>query len=232
MQRRSRIERLTFETDHSEPLIAMLNRSRGETASDELLLHSAGPITDLAQSSMLPCLDSIRILFFEPHYNPTAAPQRGSPLAGEVGLGAPEPLVMVIQEWHEERWRTFDEHRPASLAQALEITREFEVATASPNSTTDSSQSADALVTSPITPGGFAGLLGYDIPSVCSLTIFSPIFPFPYILSSRGESVSSLTISFPIFEFPYILLSIRVSVSSLTMFFPILVFPYILFSIR
>ena len=168
VQRRSRIERLTFETDHSEPLIAMLNRSRGETASDELLLHSAGPITDLAQSSMLPCLDSIRILFFEPHYNPTAAPHRGSPqsgspLAGEVGLGAPEPLVMVIQEWHDERWRTFDEHRPASLAQALEITREFEVATASPNSTTDSSQSADALVTSPITPGGFAGLLGYDM---------------------------------------------------------------------
>ena len=58
------VERL--EDNSSEfPLIAMLQA--GIREGDELLLHSSGPITDLSQNSMLPALDSIRFLFFEPH---------------------------------------------------------------------------------------------------------------------------------------------------------------------
>ena len=58
------IER-TEDNSYEYPLISMLQARSRE--GDELLLHSGGPVTDLSQRSMLPALDSIRFLFFEPY---------------------------------------------------------------------------------------------------------------------------------------------------------------------
>ena len=132
-------------TSHESPLIAMVKA--GNRDRDELLLHSGGPITDLSQNSMLPALDSIRFLFFEPHGEDRP---EGSPLQGEVCLGSPPPLNLVRQRLVDGRWQTEEEYNPSTLEQALSIVAEQEIA-------------AQVSENYPITPGGFAGLLGYDL---------------------------------------------------------------------
>ena len=138
------VERL--EDNSSEfPLIAMLQA--GIREGDELLLHSSGPITDLSQNSMLPALDSIRFLFFEPHGGD--APE-GSALRGEIHLANPPPLNLVRQRLVEGRWQTEEEFNPATLEEALSIVAEHEI-------------KVELNENCSITPGGFAGLLGYDL---------------------------------------------------------------------
>ena len=109
------VERLE-DNSHEFPLIAMLQA--GIRERDELLLHSSGPVTDLSQYSMLPALDSIRFLFFEPHGD--EAPE-GSALRGEIHLAHPPPLNLVRQRLIEGRWQTEEEYNPATLEQALTI---------------------------------------------------------------------------------------------------------------
>ena len=110
-------------TSHESPLIAMVKA--GNRDRDELLLHSGGPITDLSQNSMLPALDSIRFLFFEPHGEDRP---EGSPLQGEVCLGSPPPLNLVRQRLVDGRWQTEEEYNPSTLEQALSIVAEQEIA--------------------------------------------------------------------------------------------------------
>ena len=98
---------------------------------------------------MLPALDSLRFLFFEPW---GVEHSDGSALAGEVILGAPSPLVLVRQRMVNGRWISEEETRPASLDEALSIISEHEVIV----------QESEAS-SIPVTPGGFAGLLGYDL---------------------------------------------------------------------
>ena len=138
------VERLE-DNSHEFPLIAMLQA--GIREGDELLLHSGGPVTDLSQNSMLPALDSIRFLFFEPHGE--EAPE-GSALRGEIRLGNPPPLNLVRQRLVEGRWQTEEEFNPATLEQALSIVAEHEI-------------KVEKSGNYSITPGGFAGLLGYDL---------------------------------------------------------------------
>ena len=133
------------ETSHESPLIAMLQAETRE--GDELLLHSGGPVTDLSQYSMLPALDSIRFLFFEPHGEETP---EGSALRGEIHLGNSPPLNLVRQRLVDERWQTEEEYNPSTLEQALSIVAEHEI-------------EAQVNENHTITPGGFAGLLGYDL---------------------------------------------------------------------
>ena len=130
---------------HESPLISMLQGRNRE--ADELLLHSGGPVTDLSQNSMLPALDSIRFLFFEPHSEDTG---EGSALHGEINLGNPPPLSLVRQRIIEGRWHTEEEYNPATLDEALSIVAEFEI-------------EVELQEKQPVTPGGFAGLLGYDL---------------------------------------------------------------------
>ena len=110
------------ETSHESPLIAMLQAETRE--GDELLLHSGGPVTDLSQYSMLPALDSIRFLFFEPHGEETP---EGAALRGEIHLGNPPPLNLVRQRLVDERWQTEEEYNPSTLEQALSIVAEHEI---------------------------------------------------------------------------------------------------------
>ena len=138
------IER-TEDNSHGSPLISMLQaRTR---KGDELLLHSGGPVTDLSQKSMLPALDSIRFLFFEPYGEDAPT---GSALRGEIYLGNPPPLNLVRQRLVEGRWHTEEEYNPATLEQALSIVAEHEI-------------EVELNEQHSITPGGFAGLLGYDL---------------------------------------------------------------------
>ncbi len=98
---------------------------------------------------MLPALDSLRFLFFEPW---GVEHSDGSALAGEVILGSPPSLVMIRQRMVDGRWISEEETRPASLDEALSEISEHEV----------NVQSSEFYST-PVTPGGFAGLLGYDL---------------------------------------------------------------------
>ena len=136
-----------FTAPQSDTLLRILaHRPRNQ---DELLLHSGGPVTDLSGHSMLPALDSLRFLFFEPW---GVEHSEGSALAGEVILGSPPPLVMIRQRMVDGRWISEEETRPASLDEALSEISEHEV----------NVQHSGAYST-PVTPGGFAGLLGYDL---------------------------------------------------------------------
>lgn len=140
-----KVESRDFETSVGEPLLGIL--AAGKRDSDELLLHSGGPVTDLSEHSMMPALDSLRFLFFEPW---GAVVCDGSALAGEVSLGDSPPLLLVRQRMIEGRWVSEEERRPATLEEALAIVAEHEVVAESGH---------DVCVT----PGGFAGLLGYDL---------------------------------------------------------------------
>ena len=137
-------------TEIREPLIgALVNlRESGKHTSDEVLLNSTGPVTDLSRKSLLPSLGSVRILLIEPEVSEdnsgTAA------LDGEVRISNPNPLQLLVQEAVEGRWKTVEEHHPATLSEALKVAEKLEI---TPNF--DESM--------PIVPGGFTGILGYDL---------------------------------------------------------------------
>ena len=139
-----------IEKDNS-PLISILlsNRKTSLPLMDELLFHSSGPITDLSEYSFLPSLDSLRILFFEPEKNNYQQTQ-DSALDGNILLKKPIPLQMLIQELVNNQWSTIKEYRPKDLSEAMEIMESYEI----------KCNSESKL---PIIPGGFAGLLGYDL---------------------------------------------------------------------
>ena len=58
----------TFSNYIVNPIISLLEYYRDSQfpEQDELILNSGGPVTDLSEYSFLPCLQSVRILFFEP----------------------------------------------------------------------------------------------------------------------------------------------------------------------
>ena len=85
--------KLLSQSDDGDCMIHVLShlRDSGVCNGDELLLHSGGPITDLSQRSMVPCIDSIRILMIEPEGSDSRS--IGSALEGGVSLGQPPPPV-------------------------------------------------------------------------------------------------------------------------------------------
>ena len=144
------IEEFSYSTDISNPLISLLEQYRDLELPnrDELLLQSAGPITDLAKTSFLPCLDSIRILFFEPQNN--GVNQQSSALKGNIDLNYNDPLIVLIQEYKKDRWNTIEELEVQTLDMAINLTKKWEL-------------SFEDNGNFPIIPGGFTGLLGYDL---------------------------------------------------------------------
>ena len=141
-----KINMVSFKNSHPNPLLSITSQNI-DSGKDQILLHSGGPITDLSKRSFLPSLDSIRFLFFEP-YNESIIVHR-SPLAGEVSLGKSPPLILLKQSFLDDRWVTDNEYRPTTLQEALDIISQFEIKIEEHNFS--------------ITPGGFAGILGYDL---------------------------------------------------------------------
>ena len=137
-------------TNSKDPLISLLEYYRGADIpnQDEILLHSGGPITDLAKRSFLPCLQSIRLLFFEPQK--VTEVEISSAMKGQIKLGYSDPLTVIIQKYNDGRWDTIEELEVKTLELAINLTKKWEIPV-------EDSQDL------PIVPGGFTGLLGYDL---------------------------------------------------------------------
>ena len=137
-------------TQSPSPLADILSSTRGSepTQLDELLLQSSGPVTDLSGFSMMPCLDSVRVLMFEPEGGLEG--HALSAIGGEAALSTPPPLVVIIQESDGASWKTIGHRSARTLAEAMDIAASLEV---TPENSSDF----------PICPGGFAGTLGYDL---------------------------------------------------------------------
>ena len=159
------IDYFSLQTHIQNPLISLLEYYRESElpTQDELLLQSSGPVTDLAQKSFLPCLESIRILFFEPHTNKEK--KSISELNGDINLGFNESLIILIQEYKESRWHTIEEIKSSSLEDAINLTKKWEIPLV-----------IDSELA--IVPGGFTGLLGYDL-NRWSVDIKLENIPFP-----------------------------------------------------
>ena len=145
----SRWKSLGF-SDNEDLLIDLLIHLRdgSDPIDDELLLHSGGPVTDLSKRSLLPSLDSIRILMVEPEGELVEG--LSSPLSGEVSLGPPSPLNLIIQKREGSKWSTHEEIYCSSLREALDRVSEFEI-------------TVDCNRDMTFHPGGFTGILGYDL---------------------------------------------------------------------
>ena len=123
-------------------------RKSGLSNGDELLLHSGGPISDLSRRSMIPCINSIRILMIEPEGGDLGG--IGSALEGEVTLGSPPSLNVIAQKMEEGKWKTFDQESCKDLTEALDYVSKFEITVPCVSETS-------------LHPGGFTGILGYDL---------------------------------------------------------------------
>lgn len=137
-------------TEFKDPLVGALRNLRESRSGpgDEILLNSTGPVTDLSMKSLLPCLGSIRILLIEPEA--IDDPPVSSALDGEVKISNPPPLHLMIQEFVDDRWVTIKQHRPSKLSDVFRIAEDLEI----------KPSFNDSL---PIVPGGFAGIIGYDL---------------------------------------------------------------------
>ncbi|MBT7413012.1 MAG: hypothetical protein HN772_01815, partial [Euryarchaeota archaeon] len=109
------------------PLISILLAQRKSKfpTSDELLLDSSGPITDLSEYSFLPSLDSIRILFIEP--DKKSQNKDFSALEGEVLFQSQRPLNILIQELINNKWVTISELYSNNLKDAMDMIKSYEI---------------------------------------------------------------------------------------------------------
>ncbi|HIF03926.1 MAG TPA: hypothetical protein EYQ80_00460, partial [Candidatus Poseidoniales archaeon] len=121
----------------------------GETnlhgAPDELLLHSGGPQSDIARSSLLMGPATMRFIVRQPAATPLDADH--SPLQGELRLRAgPAPIRIEVQIW-QDGWSTTEVVEGSHLSDGLRRLSEFLPPT-----------DCEGLA-----PGGLAGLLTYDM---------------------------------------------------------------------
>ena len=114
-------------------------------ASDELLLHSGGPTSDLSERSLLMGPATMRFIVKQAEKSTPSEPS--SPLSGDIDLQAqPAPMRIDIEIWEDE-WKPFNHVHGVDLASALrELTHYLPEATGLD-----------------FQPGGLAGLLTYDL---------------------------------------------------------------------
>ena len=141
---------VTFSNSVENPIVSLLEYYRDSELPhhDELILNSGGPVTDLSGHSFLPCLQSVRILFFEPLSEVEF--EKSSALQGNIKLCNDNPLTVLVQKYNLSGWDTVNEYQVETLEKAIKIAENLEL----PYQNT-----ADY----PIIPGGFAGILGYDL---------------------------------------------------------------------
>ena len=115
---------------------------------DELMLTSGGPINDRSKTSMIPMLGDLRVIFKQPKYESQATHQ--DPLNGNIDLSTNPPLTLEIQQRMSDQWSTKSIESHHSLEQALSSMRKMETLAPSEPRTG-------------LSPGGFAGILSYDL---------------------------------------------------------------------
>ena len=99
----------TFSNSVKNPIVSLLENYRGSELPnhDELILNSGGPVTDLSGFSFLPCLQSVRILLFEPLSE--ADFNKSSALQGDIKLGNNNLLTVFVQKYKLSGWDTVNE---------------------------------------------------------------------------------------------------------------------------
>ena len=115
---------------------------------DELMLTSGGPINDRSKTSMIPMLGNIRVIFKQPKDESKTTHQ--DPLNGNIDLSKNPPLTLEVQQRVSDRWSTKSIESHHSLEQALSSMRKMETLAPSEPRTG-------------LSPGGFAGILGYGL---------------------------------------------------------------------
>ena len=140
----------TFPNHIENPIISLLEyyRDLQLPEQDELILNSGGPVTDLSEYSFLPCLQSVRVLFFEPLSEIEL--DSSSALQGNINLGNNNELIVLVQKYSLSSWETVNEYQVETLEEAIKIAEDLGL----PYENVDSF---------PIIPGGFTGILGYDL---------------------------------------------------------------------
>jgi anthranilate synthase/aminodeoxychorismate synthase-like glutamine amidotransferase len=115
---------------------------------DELMLISGGPINDRSKTSMIPVLGDLRVVFKQPAGESHTTHQ--DPLNGSIDLSKKNPLILEVQQRFSNQWstRTIESHH--SLELALHSMRKMET-------------QAPSEPRTGLSPGGFAGILGYDL---------------------------------------------------------------------
>lgn len=140
----------TFENYIENPIISLMENYRDSKLpnQDELILNSGGPVTDLSGHSFLPCLRSVRILFFEPLSETEL--EQSSALQGNISLGNNNSLIVLVQKFNSSTWETVSEYNVETLEMAIKIAEDLELP-------------YENIGNFPIIPGGFTGILGYDL---------------------------------------------------------------------
>ena len=140
----------TFSNSVENPIVSLLEKYRGSELPnhDELILNSGGPVTDLSGYSFLPCLQSVRILFFEPLSETDL--DNSSALQGDIKLGNNNLLTVLVQKYNLSGWDTVNEYQVETLEKAIKIAESLELP-------------YQNIADYPILPGGFTGILGYDL---------------------------------------------------------------------
>ena len=141
---------VTFSNSVENPIVSLLEYYRDSELPnfDELILNSGGPVTDLSGHSFLPCLQSVRILFFEPLSE--AEFEKSSALQGDIKLGNNNLLTVLVQKYNLSGWDTVNEYQVETLEKAIKIAENLELP-------------YQNIADYPIIPGGFTGILGYDL---------------------------------------------------------------------
>ena len=117
----------SFTHNLTDPITSLLEYYRNSEFpnQDELMLNSGGPVTDLSEYSFLPCIQSIRILFFEPMSELEEG--KSSALDGEINLGKNNPLIVLVQKFKNSGWETINQFEVETLEAAIEITESLEL---------------------------------------------------------------------------------------------------------
>ena len=131
------------------PLLHVLERLRADhPKNDEMLFHSGGPIGKTSRLSMIPMLDDLRVVFHQPEND--TEPINRNPLIGELDLGHTPPVLLEFQVRSDDDWTTTRNESHVSLESALQSICELEVL-------------GPVDPSSGLSPGGFVGVLGYDL---------------------------------------------------------------------
>ena len=133
----------------TDPMLGILEGLRAIAGQkDELLFHSGGPIGKSSRFSMIPILDGLRVVFHQPPSDSKSID--ANPLRGEIDLQPTPPLKLKIQHRSEGNWTTMCEESHETLELALRSISELEFL-------------GEVDPSSGLSPGGFAGVLGYDL---------------------------------------------------------------------
>ncbi len=149
MTSRSKRIEYVLDIEKENPLMSILEGIRNRDPSgDEVFFLSGGPVDDRGQSSMIPAIGDVRVLFLQPHS--IKKHDDHNPLDGFLDLSPVPDLIVKIQKRKTSAWVDVETQKHQDLESALKSIRDLEsIGPVDPRSG--------------LSPGGFVGILGYDL---------------------------------------------------------------------